>query len=78
MTSTFLTAAGRLQRVLLVLALLPSLTLLTAAAVPAVTLLPFTREGSERAIRIVTTLAAFARDVLAESRDHRPGHATRP
>ncbi|MET7737739.1 dTMP kinase [Streptomyces sp. NPDC005402] len=77
MNSAILKDVGRIQRVLLVLILLPSLMLLTAAAVPAVALLPFTRHGGERAVGIITTLAAFVHDVLVESRDHRPDHPRR-
>ncbi|MCX5208660.1 dTMP kinase [Kitasatospora sp. NBC_00240] len=61
-------ALTRLQRVLLVaLAILP-LLLVTAATVPALTVLPFSRQGAERALLLMTSIREHTRTLLAGSR----------
>jgi hypothetical protein len=70
-----------LQRVLLVALLAPVALIAATAAVPALVLLPFLPGGTDRAVKLITAYAAYARTLLNSSRDPctrlQPGNGTR-
>jgi hypothetical protein len=57
-----------LQRVLLVALLTPALIIAITAAVPAMALLPFFPQGTERTIRILRAHTTYLRTLLTASR----------
>ncbi|RVU14595.1 dTMP kinase [Streptomyces antnestii] len=59
---------GAMQRVLLVALLVPVVLIAVVAAVPALVVLPFFSNGTERVIKILAALTAYARTLLITSR----------
>jgi hypothetical protein len=61
-----------LQRVLLVALLAPVVLIAATAAIPAFALLPFLPGGTDRAVKLITAHAAYARTLLSSSRSGCP------
>jgi hypothetical protein len=57
-----------IQRVALVLILLLPLLVVTVASVPALAILPFTRTGSERVVKLIERLVTWTRALLHGTR----------
>lgn len=60
---------GAIQRVLLVALLAPVVLVAAAAAVPAMVVLPFLPNGTERAVKLISAWTSYARTLLLSSRD---------
>jgi hypothetical protein len=63
-----LNLTGVAQRVVLVALCAPAMLLLVAATVPALIVLPFRKDGIDRAAKILAAHTTYARVVLASSR----------
>lgn len=58
---------GPLQRVLVVALLTPALLVALTAAVPALAILPFLTDGTDRAVRLLRAHNAYLRTLLTTS-----------
>lgn len=65
--------AGAIQRVLLVALLAPVVLLAAVAAVPAMVVLPFLPNGTERAVKLISAWTSYTRTLLSSSRERPRG-----
>jgi len=64
--------AGAIQRVLLVALLAPVVLVAAAAAVPAMIVLPFLPNGTERTVKLISAWTSYTRTLLSGSREPAP------